>query len=208
MPLPISLTPELLEMFTKFTLRIYEDIYNKVYEYDTEKLSYWVVPVSPTALSTASYHYEVEHVLDLAQIRKVCRDPVWKWTAQTSDEDLIDKYFVDPMNGGRRYYSDCLAPHLKPQDPVPSNIPRQNHKFMSNILDYTDSKWLKSRDITRWDQNQPVLQVEKIPFRRNHLAYVEDKEKKELEMLKTYICPEPLHISNVSYRVQVLVRLR
>jgi endoribonuclease Dicer len=198
---PISVDAELLEMFTRFTLRIYEDVYNKVYEYDTEKLSYWVVPVSAKALSDDCS--DLEQAFDIEQIRKVCSDPVWKWTAQTNNEDLVDKYFVDPMNGGRRYYSDSLALHLKPQDPVPSHIPRQNHKFMSSILDYTDSKWLKSRDISRWNQDQPVLQVEKIPFRRNHLAYLEDKETKELDELKTYICPEPLHISNVRMNTEL-----
>jgi endoribonuclease Dicer len=69
---------------------------------------------------------------------------------------------------------------------------------MDSILDYSDSKWAKSRDISRWNQSQPVLEVEKIPFRRNHLARVEEKEKGELDDLKTYICPEPLHVSNVS----------
>jgi endoribonuclease Dicer len=69
---------------------------------------------------------------------------------------------------------------------------------MDSILDYSDSRWARSRDISRWNQSQPVLEVEKIPFRRNHLARVEDKEKGELDDLKTYICPEPLHISNVS----------
>jgi endoribonuclease Dicer len=194
---PISPTTEQLEMMTKFTLRIYEDIYNKVYEYDVDKMSYWVVPVIAEKLSMMSSTSSLEHVIDMAQILKVHNEPYWKWTAQTDSDNLLDKYFVDPMNGGRRYYSDGLATHLKPQDPVPAHIPRQSHKFMSSILDYTDSKWLKSRDITRWNQDQPVLQVEKIPFRRNHLANVEDKEKKELDDLKTYICPEPLHISNV-----------
>ncbi|KAF2829146.1 dicer-like protein 1 [Ophiobolus disseminans] len=196
---PISLTTELLELFTKFTLRIYEDIYNKVYEYDTEKLPYWVVPVlSDAALPSTSSRFNLDQVLDMRQIRKVSIEPFWTWKAHTQTEDLANKYFVDPMNGGSRYFSDCLAPHLKPQDPVPINIPRQNHKFMSSILDYTDSKWLKSRDISRWNQNQPVLQVEKIPFRRNHLAYIEEKEKKGLDTLKTYVCPEPLHISNLA----------
>jgi endoribonuclease Dicer len=194
---PIYLTQKFLEMVTQFTLRIYEDIYNKIYEYDVNKMSYWVVPLvtdKPLAETSLS---AFEQALDMEQIRKVYREPSWRWTVKTKNEDLIDKYFVDPMNGGRRYYSDCLAPHLKPQDPVPAHIPRQNHKFISSILDYTDSKWQKTRDITRWNQNQPVLQVERIPFRRNHLANLEDKEKKELDRLKTYVCPEPLYISNV-----------
>lgn len=193
----IPLNPNLLEMVTTFTLRIFEDIYNKVYEYDVTKISYWVVPVIAERIPAMRSLSNPVELLDMEQIRKVFRQPSWRWTAETENDDLLDRYFVDPMNGGRRYYSDCLAPHLKPQDPVPVHVPRQNHKFMNSILDYTDSKWQKSRDISRWNPNQPVFQVEKIPFRRNHLANVEDKEKKEFDHLKTYVCPEPLHISNV-----------
>jgi endoribonuclease Dicer len=203
---PMPLTADFLGMLTKFSLRIFEDVYNKVYDYDVSKMSYWVVPVRSDALTAARYaSIEPSSLMDTQQILKVCKEPWWQWTAQTSSEDLIDKYFVDAMNGGRRYYSNSLAPHLKPQDPVPSHIPRQNHKFMSSILDYTDSKWLKSRDISKWNPNQPVLEVEKIPFRRNHLASLEDKEKKELDDLKTYICPEPLRVSNVSKGLLALI---
>lgn len=193
-----SLPPETLEMITKFTLRIYEDIYNKVYEYDIQRLSYWVVPVLAQQEHVTASCTTIEEIVDMQQICKVYHDPTWKWTPDTKPEDLIDRYYVDPMNGGRRYYSNCHAPHLKPGDPVPAHIPRQNHKFMSTILDYTDSRWAKSRDTSRWDQSQPVLEVEKISFRRNHLARVEDKERKELNDLKTYVCPQPLNISNVS----------
>jgi len=201
---PIALNAEMLELFTLFTLRIYEDIYNKVYEYDADKISYWVVPILVERLPSNVSHCNPEHLLDLEQIRQVCDKPVLTWTTATRNKDLLDKYFIDPMNGGRRYFSNTIATHLRPQDPVPANVPRQNHKFMSNILDYTDSKWQKSRDITRWNQDQPVLEVEKIPFRRNHLACVEDKEKKELDELKTYICPEPLKMSNVSGEAMLL----
>jgi endoribonuclease Dicer len=198
---PILLSAELLEMVTKFTLRIFEDIFNKVYEYDVDKMSYWVVPISPQATLTTPSSSSPLSVLDFEQIRKVSSESSWTWTAETNNDELLNKYLVDPMNGGRRYYSDCIAPHLKPQDPVPAHIPRHNHKFMNSILDYTDSKWSRSRDITRWDPNQPVLQAEKIPFRRNHLANIEDKEKGELAGLRTYVCPQPLRISNVSLTI-------
>lgn len=196
--LPFRPAEELLDMITKFTLRVFEDIYNKVYECYMNKMSYWIVPVIAHKLSSMSSPADPVHLLDIEQIRKVCGQPYWKWTIETRTEYLLDKYFVDPMNGGRRYYSDCVAAHLKPQDPVPAHIPRQSHKFMSSILDYTDSKWQKSRDISRWNQHQPVLQVEKIPFRRNHLAKLEDKERSEFDHPETFICPEPLHISNLA----------
>lgn len=188
---------EILEVFTKFTLRIFEDIFNKVYDYDLRKISYWIVPVLPSQVSAMSSSSSLEEVLDMVQIRKAYSEPTQQWTSGTKIEDLINKYFVDPMNGGHRYYSNCLAPHLKPQDPVPANIPRQNHKSMNSILEYTDSRWRKSRSISGWDLSQPVLEVERIPFRRNHLTQVENNEKKEFDNLKTYVCPQPLRISNV-----------
>ncbi|PWO24465.1 PTC1, Serinethreonine protein phosphatase [Pyrenophora tritici-repentis] len=195
-PLPLSET--MLDVLTEFTLRIYQDIYNKEYEKDVQKMSYWVVPVVSSQMASLPFVTTINQILDMDQISRVYSKPTWKWTIDTKPEDLIDQYFVDPMNGGRRYYVNRLAPHLKPQDPVPKGIPRQNHKFMDSILDYSDSKWLKTRDISKWNPSQPVLEVEKIPFRRNHLARVEDKEKGELDDLKTYVCPEPLLISNLA----------
>jgi len=199
-PLPVSET--ILDILTCFSLRIYQDIYNKEYEKDLEKMSYWVVPLVPSHMASLSSVTTIDQILDMDQILRVYSEPTWRWTADTKPDDLVDQYFVDPMNGGRRYYVNRLAPHLKPQDPVPKGIPRQNHKFMDSILDYSDSKWLKTRDISRWNPSQPVLEVEKIPFRRNHLARLEDKEKGELDDLRTYVCPEPLLVSNVSLQLR------
>ncbi|KAF2626787.1 dicer-like protein-like protein 1 [Macroventuria anomochaeta] len=174
---PLAISQEVLELVTKFTLRIYEDIYNKIYEYDVQKMSYWVVPLLSSRCESPPQYPSFEDIVDMAQVRKVYEQPNWQWAPGTSDDDILDKF-----------YSNSVATHLKPQDP----------KFMDSILDYSDSKWLRSRDVNRWHQNQPVLNVEKIPFRRNHLARVEDKEQEVLDSLKTVICPEPMRVSNVA----------
>ncbi|CBX93957.1 similar to dicer-like protein 1 [Plenodomus lingam JN3] len=197
-PTVLPVPSEILEMITKFTLRIYEDIYNKQYEYNIQKISYWVVPVLSDQIHKSPSGTNIEDMLDMEQIRRVYKNPTWDWTPTVYPEDLIDKYYIDPMNGGRRYYSNCIASHLTPQDPVPAHVPKQNQKYMNTILDYTDSRWARSRDTSRWDPSQPVLEVEKIPFRRNHLARVEEKEQKELFELKNYVCPQPLKISNIA----------
>lgn len=188
----------ILEIITRFTLRVYEDIYNKTYEYDVRKMSYWVVPLEASKLMSSSQPSAFEEILDMPQLRRVFERPLWQWTPETPESDLIAKYIVDPMNGGRRFYSDQIATHLKPQDPIPAHIPRQNQKFMDSILNYSDSRWNRTRDIDRWHKVQPVLEVEKIPFRRNNLARVEDKEQEVLGNLKTFICPEPMRISNIA----------
>lgn len=195
-PFPVDKTT--LEVITKFTLRVYEDIYNKTYEYNVQKMSYWIVPIHSSATVFSSQLASLEDVMDMPQMHKVFKEPIWQWAPETPDHELLDRYIVDPMNGGRRFYSDRIATHLRPQDPVPAHIPRQNQKFMDSILDYSDSKWQRSRDINRWHKDQPVLEVEKIPFRRNNLARVEDKEQEVLGNLKTVICPEPMRISNIA----------
>lgn len=192
---PVS--TEMLDLVTMFTLRIYKDIYNKEYENNVQNISYWIVPVLQDRTSSISSATALDQILDMDQIRKVSNQPSWKWTPDTRLEDVIDRYFVDLGHGGRRYYSNRVATHLKPQDPVPQGLSRQGHKFMNSILDYSDSTWTRSRNTAKWNQLQPVLEVERISFRRNHLAAVEDKEKSELDGLKAYICPEPLQISNV-----------
>jgi endoribonuclease Dicer len=161
-------------------------------------MSYWVVPILSGASLFSLQSTSLEDFVDMQQMRKVYEQPTWQWTPDALNYELMNRYIVDPMNGGRRFYSGRIAHHLKPQDPVPAHIPRQNQKFMDSILDYSDSKWQKTRDIKRWHQDQPVLEAEKIPFRRNHLARVEDKEQEILRSLKTVICLEPMCISNVS----------
>lgn len=187
-----------LEAITKFTLSIYQDMYNKEYEYDVQKMSYWIVPIIHSYMKDTLSPTLLANVIDMAQLRKVVEQPNWEWKPETPDAELLDRYILDPMNNGRRFYSYRIATELKPQDPVPAHIPRQNQKFMNTILDYSDSKWGRSRDIDKWHKDQPVLEVEKIPFRRNHLARMEDKEREVLGSLMTVICPEPMRVSNVS----------
>jgi hypothetical protein len=73
----------------------------------------------------------LKQILDMDQIRKVFYEPTLKWTSETKNEDLVDRYFVDPMNGGRRYYSD--ASHL---------ISSLKILFLSIYLSRTTSSWI------------------------------------------------------------------
>lgn len=179
-------------------MHIFEDVHKKLYEWDVQKISYLVVPLQSTEVDLSSIPLSIEDVVDMSQIRRVCEQPTWQWTSETPEQELLDKYIADPMNGGRRFYSERVAHHLKPQEPLPADIPRQNQKFTDSILDYSDSRWKRIRDIDRWHRDQPVLEVEKIPFRRNILARAEDKELEVLRDLRTVICPEPTRISNLA----------
>jgi endoribonuclease Dicer len=195
---PISITSETLEMLTRFTFHIYEDIYNKEYEYDVSKVSYWIAPVRKDWPSKPASSSTLEEIVDMEQVRSSYEQSTWQWTPQTADQDLVERYIIDPLHGGRRFYSRDIAKHLKPQDPVPGLQPRGKKNSPVSILHYSDSRYQASLDISKWRESQPVVEVEKIPFRRNLLAEIEEKERPIFDDLKTYLCVEPLRISKVS----------
>ncbi|KAF2796271.1 hypothetical protein K505DRAFT_415880 [Melanomma pulvis-pyrius CBS 109.77] len=191
-------TEENLELFTKLTLQVYRDMFAKKFEYDILKMTYWLVPIKPEKSASISSLDNPEDVMDWAQIREVCEKDEYRWNPEMPPEFLADKYIVDNWDGGRRFYSIGVAPQFKAQDPVPSDAPK--HKFMADILDYSVSLWSKSRSKCVWNPSQPVMEVEKIPFRRNFLAAVEKDEDEVIATPRTFVCPEPLRISALTTR--------
>lgn len=196
----IPATEENLKLFTTITLQVYKDVFAKVFDYDVPRMSYWLVPLKSKTMTSITTFEDPEGLIDWVQIHKVCEKEEYKWSQNMSHEALADKYIVDPNDGGRRFYSIAVAPHLKPVDPVPNLAPK--YKYMANILDYSISLWTKSRAKLEntWDRDQPVLEVDKIPFRRNFLAHVEKDEDQVKWNPKAFVCPQPLKISTVSMR--------
>ncbi|KAF2188185.1 hypothetical protein K469DRAFT_660734 [Zopfia rhizophila CBS 207.26] len=190
----IPISEETLLFLTRLTLQVFRDIFAKNFEHDIPKMSYWLVPVR--ANKTASISPALKNpsdLIDWEQVHEICEKEEYRWNREMPNEFLANKYIVDNWDGGRRFYSVGVNPNLKPQDPVPDFAPR--HKYMADILNYSVSLWTKSRERKVWDQSQPVIEVEKIPFRRNLLASVEQDEDTVQMNPKTYVCPEPLRIS-------------
>ncbi|KAF2645254.1 hypothetical protein P280DRAFT_389329 [Massarina eburnea CBS 473.64] len=195
----LQATDENLEQFTTLFRIVYEDIFNKEYEHNVAKMPYWQVPIRLDRVNSLTTSSKPEDVIDMDQVRKVCNQREHRWTHDSTAEDLADMYFVDRGNGGRRFYSIGMAPGLKALDPVPSTAPA--YRYCKNILDYSVSLWKTARERAVWDETQPVVEVEKIPFRRNFLAAVESKEESEIRGNNiAYVCPEPFRISTVSIR--------
>lgn len=229
---PLLVDTGILELFTNFFFLTYKDIFNKAYEPDIKKMYYWQIPIrhSEEPITTAT---DPEVVIDMALLRcvnnpryrwtpdmpidevieqvvNVYHNADRKWTPEMSNEELRDKYIVDRGDGGRRFYSIAVEPGMKPLDRVPANVPA--YKWNENILDYSISLYKKQRleKESKWNRDQPVMQVEKIGHRRNWLAVVDTKDKEEVnEIFKniTYVCPEPLRISLVSTRLQSYMQI-
>lgn len=45
----LSVGTDLLKKLSTFTLRVFKDVFNKTYEEDASKLSYWLAPTIPVS---------------------------------------------------------------------------------------------------------------------------------------------------------------
>ena len=194
MQFPLKVTASDLGKLTSFTLRIFKDIFNKTYEVNEARMSYWLAPMSEAAKFSVSREQVPNALIHWKMVEFVNENEEIKWSRDTPAEDMIDRYLVDRWDGGRRFFSVGVAPHLHPLDPLPEGC--APHKYKDNILDYTVSLFAKSRARATWDHNQPVLEATRILHRRNWLDdwTVAEKEVKTL----AYVCPEPLRFSAVS----------
>ncbi|ORY16739.1 hypothetical protein BCR34DRAFT_531207 [Clohesyomyces aquaticus] len=196
---PLSVSQDTVLTLTKSTLAVYEDMFAKVFEEAVEKMTYWLVPILSEKVTSLTPEFgNPEVLIDWVQVDKVVNKQEYIWTPDMPNEFLADKYLVDRGDGGRRFWTVGVAPHLKPRDQVPGFAPRYKH--MSSILEYSNSCYGKNRYRKTWDESQPVVEVEKIPFRRNLLGHVE-KDEDEVKMnMKAYVCPQLLKISALTTR--------
>ena len=195
----LTVSVSTLEKLTSFTLRVYKDVFNKVYEVNQPQMSYWLAPVTrqrPTnfqdVMATALIDWPI---VDLVHEK----DEI-PWSLKTPHKDLANRYLIDRWDGGRRFFSVGVVPKLRPHDPVPEGCP--SHKHMDNIISYTVSLFSKSRARAKWIPNQPVLLAHRVLHRRNLL---DDFDKGETEVpTRSYVCPEPLKFSAVCIILLIL----
>ncbi|KAF2019946.1 endoribonuclease dcr-1 [Aaosphaeria arxii CBS 175.79] len=194
---PLATNAETTQLFNTVTLQIYFHIFAKKFENDISKMSYWLVPLHTNASASASSS-NPRDLIDWEQITEINQNERYLWTSDMAHDFLKDRYFVDPHDGGRRFYSVAVRPGAKALDPVPDFAP--SHKWTDSILDYSVSLWRKNRaaHMSQMDLSQPVVEVEKIPFRRNLLATVEDDEADVKTKATAYVCPQPMLISTLS----------
>jgi len=185
-----------LELFTKFTFRVFQDVFSKTYEYEPAKLSYWIAParMSLGGHTNAVENSEIpENLIDWDLLNEVYNHEEYKWTSESPPAFLLNRFLVDKWDGSRKFYSKAVCTNLKPLDPVPEEAAR--HKWMESILDYSNSMFKNTREKFKnvWDLEQPVILAEKDLQRRNMLS-MPDWKKVELKT-DAWLCPEPLKIS-------------
>ncbi|KAI9376347.1 hypothetical protein BJX61DRAFT_530901 [Aspergillus egyptiacus] len=182
-----------LDAITKFTLRVFRDVFQKVYNHEPESMPYWLVPT------------RIQDVPRTDADPATCID--WKTVAMVNDTDellfpqgtssdtLRDRFVYDPWDGRSRYFTLSVEDSLQPSSPPPAYVPHRRH--MDSIMNYciSLSKTSRARFLSQCDWNQPVLRAELVSLRRNLLDKMTEQEK-ETETT-CFICLEPLKVSAI-----------
>ena len=175
-----------------FTLRVYKDIFNKIFEENIAEMSYWLAPVIANRFIDRK-EASPELLIDWPVVNEVLQKEELGWDHNKPHSYLANRYFVDKWDGGRRFFSERVLPEMRPHDPVPQNA--APHKYANSILDYSITLFKKSRMKASWSPDQPVVLAQRVLHRLNWLDDFTEKEKGVPTV--SYICPEPLLISVV-----------
>lgn len=191
-----------VEKLNNFTLSMYKDLHNKVYEDNILNMSYWLAPV----LNGQSIHKDCPNpetlidwsIVDFADIHNM-KNPI-KWYPGMPHEELAHRFVVDSIQGRRRFYSEHVLPEVRPTDPVPEcAFKERSEHMMKDILSYSDSfnanQKKSPKSDRKWVPDQPVIKARKATFKLDWLnEFVETAHSTETIC---YICPEPMYISAV-----------
>ncbi|GAM85067.1 hypothetical protein ANO11243_030700 [Dothideomycetidae sp. 11243] len=187
----VELDENKISLLTRFVLRVFKDLFNKTFEFNPSKMPYWFVPAIPREEMSKIYES-----IDWQAIEMTCGDDNMHWNHDMNPTSLVDKFLVDPFDGGKRYYTTSLATHLLPSDPKPDWKGSAN---APTILQSSVSLWKKARSRFKEDPDQPVLEANQVLHRRNLLAQPSAKENEEKSVC--FICPQPLIISTLPTQV-------
>ncbi|KAI9679405.1 MAG: Dicer-like protein 1 [Caeruleum heppii] len=187
-PSPLQIATDQLKWLTSFTLRMFEDLFNKIFEPDVRQFPYLLAPV----LQNVCESDDCLTMIDWNAVSEVHERDCIPWNNDLPPEFFANRFMVDPLSGAKRYFTLAVTPHLKPEDPVPPGV-MVKENWKTTIFRYSTSLWSRQRKALEYDKNQPVIHARKALLRRNWLDPVTEKDVPKNEYC--YICPEPLRIS-------------
>ncbi|UKZ82737.1 hypothetical protein TrVFT333_010533 [Trichoderma virens FT-333] len=183
--------PHEIEALASFTLRLFADVFSKEYDAKSHEIPYFVAPskLSPSRGNDAEIDWEaVQYAHDNEQLR-------WE---NAPSEFFKDKLATDPWDGSRKFILHGINAELKPSDPTPKGVPQPKslgyRKVEQIIKEYSNSLSIKSRQRRNWRDDQPVVNAELLPIRRNFLDefFVDDECDGTC-----YVILEPLRVSPI-----------
>ncbi|EQL36855.1 dicer-like protein 1 [Blastomyces dermatitidis ATCC 26199] len=185
-----------LDLLTTFTLRIFQDLFHKVYEYQPAMMTYWLCPVRlNSGDNDISGNVDPRELLDVSILQYVEHNPEIRWFPGMPTSAVENRFLFDKWDGRYRYFTSTVEPSLSPSDHPPATMAKR--RYMENIMNYCLSLFKNSRlkFLGECDWKQPVFRAELVRLRRNLLDRETEQEKGEGTTY--YICPEPLRISSL-----------
>ena len=192
---PLVVDEDILNTLNNFTLRMFLDIFNKKFERNHLKMSYWLAPLEESSFNPGLSSESPEGLVDWQLLKRVSETESIPWEGKTMHANILeDKFIVDPFSGGRRFFSKRVRDDMSMHDRIPPNCP-PGPRNATSIIQYSSSLYKQSKARRVWQEGQPVFEATKIIHRLNVLA---SPEKLQQDALTTcFLCPEPLSISQV-----------
>ena len=200
---------KLVQGLATFTLTIFKDVFSKEYEATAAELPYFLAPTRKEHAFDFALATDPSHIIDWATVEFVDENERFIYQFNEADDFFKAKFVADPYDGSRKYFLRGRRHDMKPTDPVPEGIVAPGHSSWRtsctshDILNYSLSMWSKSRARITLRDDQPVVEAELLPIRRNLLD--DDMGDQDLEPKQCFLVLEPLRISPVSrpYSVKV-----
>ncbi|KAM6478310.1 hypothetical protein HDV62DRAFT_400793 [Trichoderma sp. SZMC 28011] len=189
--------PHEIKALASFTLRLFTDVFSKEYDAKSHEIPYFLAPskLSSGGGKVAEIDWEAvqyAHGKDKLQWEDAPR------------EFFKDKLATDPWDGSRKFILHGINEELKPSDPTPKGVPQPKslgyRKVEQNIKEYSNSLSIKSRKRMNWRDDQPVVNAELLPIRRNFLDefFVEEEGDGACYIILEPLCVSPIPIDVVS----------
>lgn len=201
--IPVAVTEECLQLLTRFTLKIFLDIFNKKYVANAEDLPYFFAPTNKDHHFAFSAFCNPRDAIDWHLLQHVLHTDAEAYTGDEPDEFFRDKYIVDPHDGSRRFWLRGIRRDLTCDSPVPKEVAHQpiyrqwkRGEVAHNILNWSVTAWKATREakLRSWNEKQPVAVGLFASLRRNFLADIQEERKDPF----CYFILEPMRISPVS----------
>lgn len=193
---PLRVTADEIAGLTKFTLQTFKDVFSKVYEAGPTDLPYFLAPCIIGHEQAANGE---DARVDWDVVKFVEKNEVLKW-GNAPEEFFFNKFVTDPQDGGRKLIINGINKSLKPSDPTPQGVAEHKNRgykeVEKTIKQYSNSFWLQSRRRLEWRDDQPVVNAEVLPLRRN---FLDEYQVQKNENSKCFVILEPLRVSPVSH---------
>ncbi|KAI3400556.1 hypothetical protein diail_2757 [Diaporthe ilicicola] len=214
---PITPSEDDLQLLTRFTLKVFVDLFNKRYVANSEDMPYFFAPTTEDHKFSFSELSDLREAIDWCVLRQVLSTDALPYTGSEPEDFYTDKFIVDPHDGSRRFWLRGVRKDLTPRSPVPDDVEHtpgyrqwKRGEVTHDILNWSVTSWKATREAREmeWKEDQPVVVGKFVSLRRDFLSEMEEDRRNPfcyfvLEPLR--ISPLPVHVVTMAYLLPSII---